>query len=463
MMSPSPVTTRAEARAARAADPSAVAVPRAADVRGSGTGERADAGVSAPAATPVAATSAREPSWRESAVPVAAYALRRVAGVLSVARPVTWVLIATVIVCALAGSMLGWAELVVAAVVITTALAVCALFLIGRTTYDVALDLTRTRVVVGERAVGALTLTNGGDRAILPSRVVLPVGSGRGTFDVPRLSAGESREELFTIPTTARGVLAVGPVSVLRGDPLGLFERVHNRERAVQLYVHPRTTGLDGLSLGHLRDLEGLPASDLSPDDVSFHALREYQPGDDRRHVHWRSSARTGTLMVRQYEETRRSHFVVGLSVRPGDYRDADEFELAISVAGSVGLRAFRDSRRLDAWVQGRALPAASGRRFLDVLAGLEQGRTRTGGLVELAGVIAAGASTASVAVLVCGSGVPAAQLRAACARLPREVRVVVVIAESGARPGLRRIGDADVVTVGALDDLPASLRKVLG
>ncbi|WP_409047849.1 hypothetical protein AB2L57_00840 [Microbacterium sp. HA-8] len=83
MMSPSPVTTRAEARAARAADPSAVAVPRAADVRGSGTGERADAGVSAPAATPVAATPARESSWRESAVPVAAYALRRVAGVLS--------------------------------------------------------------------------------------------------------------------------------------------------------------------------------------------------------------------------------------------------------------------------------------------------------------------------------------------------------------------------------------------
>ena len=84
---------------------------------------------------------------------------------------------------------------------IAVALALCALFLIGRTAYDVALDLNRTHVVVGERAVGALTLANTGRRAILPSRVVLPVGAGRGVFAVGRLAAGASAEELFAIPT----------------------------------------------------------------------------------------------------------------------------------------------------------------------------------------------------------------------------------------------------------------------
>jgi hypothetical protein len=153
-------------------------------------------------------------------------------------------------------------------------------------------------------------------------------------------------------------------VSVRRGDPLGLFERAHDRRQAVDLYVHPQTTALEGLSLGHLRDLEGLPVQHLARDDVSFHALREYQPGDDLRHVHWKSTARVGEVMVRQYEETRRSHFVVGLSTLPDEYREAAEFELAISVAGSIGLRALRDSRVLDARTQqgrcARSAPVAS-------------------------------------------------------------------------------------------------------
>lgn len=387
-------------------------------------------------------------------------ALGRIAGVV---RPVTWVLIAGAIVLWIAGSSLGWWELTVAATVIAVVLALCLLFLIGRTAYDVTLDLNRTRVVVGERAVGALTLANTGGRAILPSRVVLPVGAGRGVFDVKRLSAGESAEELFAIPTSRRTVIKVGPVSVVRGDPLGLFERVHRRDQPVDLFVHPRTVLFDGQSLGFLRDLEGLPARDLSSDDVSFHALREYQPGDDLRHVHWRSTARTGHMMVRQYEETRRSHFVIGLSTNPGEYRDDDEFELAVSAAGSLGLRAIRDSQRVEVRVQERALPAATGKQFLDGLSSLVPSKPRAGGIVELAGSVAATLPLASVVVLVCGSRVDANDLRTACSRLPFGVRVLAVIAGPiDTAPALRRIGEADVVTLGALEQLPNALRKVL-
>jgi uncharacterized protein (DUF58 family) len=383
--------------------------------------------------------------------------------VFGVVRPAAWVLIAASLVLWIAGQALGWWELTVTAVVMAAVLLLCLLFLIGRTAYDVALDLNRTRVVVGERAVGALTLSNTGARAILSSRVVLPVGNGRGVFDVPRLAAGDSAEELFAIPTSRRAVVKVGPVSVVRGDPLGLFERVHRRDEPVDLFVHPRTVLFDGQSLGFLRDLEGLPATDLSPDDVSFHALREYQAGDDLRHVHWKSTARTGHIMVRQYEETRRSHFVIGLSTSPADYRDDDEFELAISVAGSLGLRALRDSQRVEVRVQERALPAATGKQFLDALSGLEHSRARAGGIVELAGSVAATLALASVVVLVCGSRVDPAALRTACSRLPFGARVLaVVVAPAQTAPALRRIGEADVITVGALEQLPLALRKVL-
>src|SRR5690606_29176795 len=163
--------------------------------------------------------------------------------------PLAWVLIVLAIVFWITGSALGWMELTIAAVIVTITLLLCALFLIGRTEYDVSLDLARTRVVVGERAVGALTLENPGSRAILPSRVVLPVGGGRGEFGIQRLAPGEKAEELFAIPTQRRGVVKVGPVSVVRGDPLGLFERAHRRDDPVDLFVHPQTVLFDGQSL----------------------------------------------------------------------------------------------------------------------------------------------------------------------------------------------------------------------
>jgi uncharacterized protein (DUF58 family) len=316
---------------------------------------------------------------------------------------------------------------------------------------------------VGERAIGALKLANPGSRAILPSRVVLPVGSGRGEFGIGRLAPGAEAEELFAIPTQKRGVVKVGPVSVVRGDPLGLFERAHRRDDPVDLFVHPRTILFDGQSLGFLRDLEGMPATDLSRDDVSFHALLEYQPGDDLRHVHWKSTARTGTMMVRQYEETRRSHFVIGLSRSSGDYSTADDFELAISAAGSIGLRALRDSQRVDMRVQGRDLPSSTGKQLLDSLSGVENSRPRDGSIAELAGVLAANMPLASIVVLVCGAKVRADDLRLACSRLPYGARVLAVVTDTTiSSPALRRIGDADVVTIGALEQLPLALQKVL-
>ncbi|WP_217178574.1 DUF58 domain-containing protein [Streptomyces sp. AC495_CC817] len=405
----------------------------------------------------------RSAGWRDVAAVIGARILARLRTMASAVRPLAWVLIGAAVGFWILGQAAGWIEFTIAAVVVAITVGVCALFLIGRTAYDVSLDLARTRVVVGERAVGGLTLANHGTRAILPSRVVLPVGSGRGEFGIQRLAPGEEAEELFAIPTQRRGVVKVGPVSVVRGDPLGLFERAHRRDEPVDLFVHPRTVLFDGQSLGYLRDLEGLPAADLSRDDVSFHALLEYQPGDDLRHVHWRSTARTGTMMVRQYEETRRSHFVIGLSRSSGDYATDDDFELGISAAGSIGLRAIRDSQRVDVRVQGRELAAGTGKQLLDSLAALEPSRPRDGGVDDLAGVVARTMPLASVVVLVCGTRVPADDLRLACSRLPFGARVIAVVADrTVSTPALRRIGDADVVTIGALEQIPLALQKVL-
>lgn len=425
------------------------------------SGVPADTADDAPAFAPRQATSFER--LREGAAVWGRRVGARIAVVGGVIQVTGWVVIAVAIVLWITALTLGWEEAFVAAIVATVLALLCVGFLFGRTAYDVDLDLTRTRVVVGERAVGALKLANRTSRALLPSEIVLPVGSGRGVFQVPRLHAGQEHEELFAIPTTHRSVLSVGPVSVLRGDPLGLFERTHDRRQAVDLFVHPRTLPLEGLSLGQMRDLEGLPDQHLARDDVSFHALRDYQPGDDLRHVHWKSTARTGTLMVREYEQTRRSHFVVALSTHPGEYRDADEFETAISVTGSVGLRALRDSRTLDVRTSEGKIRAETGRRFLDSLSAIETTKPRDGGIVALAGILAAHSPDAAVAILICGSTVDAGQIRLACSRVPFGVRTIAVIADGRLEsPALRRVGDADVVALGHLDQLPNALRKVL-
>ena len=128
----------------------------------------------------------------------------------------------------------------------------------------------------------------------------------------------------------------------MRGDPLGLVRRTVRWTDVTELFVHPRTVSLESLGAGLLRDLEGETTQDLSMSDLAFHALREYQPGDDRRYIHWRSSAKAGRLLVRQFLDTRRSHLSVVVDTDPelvrrrrGRRRDRRS-----RVAASLALRA---------------------------------------------------------------------------------------------------------------------------
>ena len=178
---------------------------------------------------------------------------------------------------------------------------VCAIvFVLGRFKYDVVLDLAQARVTVGDRAVGRLDVRNASSRALLPSVMELPVGTGTAAFPVPRLRGGGTHEEIFTIPTRRRSVITVGPVKSVRADPLGLLRREMTWTDEQEVFVHPRVKNLTGSSTGFLKDLEGRVTNDITNSDVNFHALRDYVAGDDRRHIHWKTTARTGQLMVQR-------------------------------------------------------------------------------------------------------------------------------------------------------------------
>ena len=167
----------------------------------------------------------------------------------------------------------------------------------------------------GRGVVGEIAIRNNGRRIALPGRLDLPVGEASSSSAF-RCCARPHVAQPLDIPALRRGIMTVGPATTVRSDPIGLLRREHAFEDVHQLYVHPRTTAVPSTSAGLIRDLEGNPTRRLVDADMSFHAIREYTPGDSRRQIHWKSTAKTGQLMVRQYEESRRSRMAIVLGRR---------------------------------------------------------------------------------------------------------------------------------------------------
>ncbi len=394
------------------------------------------------------------------------------ARIAAVVTPLGWVMLGVVPAAFLAGYAFGWVELVVVAWAGAVLAVVAAVYLIGRSPFRVSLALPHRRVVVGDPARGAVTLHNPTGRRVLGVKVEIPVGIGLAELAMPSLKAGASFTNEFAIPTLRRGVIPVGPVRTVRADPIGLVRRELVWTDSDELVVHPRTVSIPSTSTGLIRDLEGSPTRDLTSSDVAFHALREYQAGDERRYIHWKSSAKTGTYMVRQFEQTRRSHLVVALSLATSDFATEAEFELAVSVAGSLGVRAIRDGRTVSVVVSTitpefakrktyavRSLATHVPARLLDDLAVVDVAGAALG--IRDVGRIAAEDNVGiSVAFLVCGSLATPAELRAASNAFPEDVAVVAIVCDPEAVPGFRRVAGLSVLTVGYLEDLRIALAR---
>lgn len=392
--------------------------------------------------------------------------------VASVVTPLGWVMLVIVPLAFVAGYVLGWVELVAVAWAGLVLALIALLYLAGRSPLLVELGLVHHRVVVGEPARGIVMVDNPTSRRVLGLKVEIPVGVGLAEFVMPSLRKGADFTQEFAVPTLRRGVVNVGPVRTVRADPIGLVRRELIWTDAVELIVHPRTIGVPSTSTGLIRDLEGTPTRDLTSSDVAFHALREYQAGDERRYIHWKSTAKTGTYMVRQFEQTRRSHLVVALSLAASDYASDEQFELAVSAAGSLGVRAILDGRTVSVVVSSitpefakrknfalRSLATHLPSRLLDDLAVVNLDSSALS-IRDVARVSSDKVIGISVAFLVCGSVPTPAELRAASSTFGLDVAVVAIVCDPDAVPGFRRVAGLSVLTIGYLDDLRVALAR---
>ena len=380
--------------------------------------------------------------------------------------PAGWLLLGAVVVGFAVGLPLGWIEFVVAGAVALVLLVCAAPFLFRSRAYAVTLGLARDRVVAGTEVAVDLRVVNTGAGTALPGRVDVPVGVGLVDVPVPLLRAGGVFDEELSVPALRRGVLEIGPARSVRGDPLGILRREVTWADVHTLYVHPVTTPIPSTATGFVKDLEGNPSTRVVDADISFHAIREYAPGDSQRHIHWKSTAKTGTLMVRQYEETRRSRMVIVLASGTDEYADDEEFELAVSAAASLAVRGIRDGRDVSVVVGGevpefarrvvrtaRELATVSARTLLDDLAGLTK-TERVSPLGDVAGLAVEGHSDVSIGFLVCGSTPTLRMLQHAALAFPADAGVAALICDPTAEPGYRTIGPTSIITIGLLEDL---------
>ncbi|HEU0205612.1 MAG TPA: DUF58 domain-containing protein [Pseudolysinimonas sp.] len=414
---------------------------------------------------------------------LAAAAVRRLLGpVVGVVSLLGWIVLLAALASALVAGLFGWSEFLYLGLTLSAGLVVSAFFLIGHASFRVEIELSPRRVIAGERAFGRLLVTNTGARRSSATRLELPVGRGEADFSVPPLAPAGSgaagsagaceHEELFAVPTARRAVITAGPALSVRGDQLGLLRRRVRWADPVELFVHPVTTLLAPSQSGLVRDLEGAVTSTLTNSDLEFHALRPYEPGDDQRSVHWRASARSGQLMVRQFQETRRSELVLAQLVDATGYAqhamgtDLDdagtpEFELAVSVMASVGAQVLREKTRARVVTETLELRTATVTTLLDDSCRLEPMAGLRLSPREFIRDVLARTAPPSVLVVVTGSQTPIGELRAIEAVVGSDTRLIGLRVELGGEPRISQVSRVHLLTIGELGDLPRLLRRV--
>ena len=392
----------------------------------------------------------------------------RARGAWSTARasvtPLGWFLAGAVLLLWFVAVVLDWREANVIALMLILLLLVAIAFTLGRVNLETVIRVAPSRVVVGDRAAGELTVRNMHTRAARGLRLELPVGKALGVYSLPILKPGDATDELFVVPTNKRAIIPVGPVATVKGDPLGILRRVQTWSDVQEIFVHPKTVPLSTVAAGLIRDMEGQATKQLSPSDVAFHTLREYVRGDDLRHVHWKSSAKRSAkldkLLVRQYVDTRRSDVAVLLSTDLAEYASEDEFELSVSCAASVAIQALRDDQTLTVLAGAERLLGNGPKPILDRFSGVE-GADGAGGLEIGLRSARRLAPNASVIVICVGSNLTFQDTTRAIKRTGTFTRTVVLRSALGSEPAFNKVGSNTLFNIPELARLGRSMEAL--
>jgi len=202
---------------------------------------------------------------------------------------------------------------------------------------------------------------------------------------VPDIPPGKEAAVRITAQPPRRGVLRFSQSAVATPDPLGIFRSFSPLPAGESLLVLPHCHRTPRLPLpgGRRHQPGGLRMASSVGEDGEFTSLREYRRGDPLRHIHWRSWARHGKPIVKEYQEEFFTRHGLVLDTFPDlrrvpTSRDAACFEAAVSVAASLAAAPMDQDALLDLLfvgdtahcvTSGRGLGSAD--QLLEILAGV--------------------------------------------------------------------------------------------
>ena len=216
--------------------------------------------------------------------------------------------------------------------------------MLGGLTCERALPLSAT---VGE----AVSLTYRlGNTSRLPKfylqvRDTLPRGLGIGIPPplVLSLWPGEEGTAQCRIEARRRGVFSLGPVHIYSTDPLGLQGFAQKMMQTSELTVYPAILPIQGSWLrgAASQGWRGAASALTRGTGDDFYGVREYGPGDELRRVHWRTTARTGTLSVTEYAQAVTLDITLALDLSREAYLGTGEgedgaLEYAVTLAATL-------------------------------------------------------------------------------------------------------------------------------
>lgn len=392
-----------------------------------------------------------------------------------------WVVALLVVLWLPLGVWLNWPEFSFLGSVSAIILVVAIPFLFGGKNYQIGFALPDDHLVAGDPAQAPISVTNTSSRLELPGVLEVQIGEGIDEFQIPLLRAGETKLVPFEIAPQPRGVLNIGPITTVRTDPVGALRKETKLIDAQEVYVHPQTRALPPTVIGYMKDLEGNPTLTIVEADMTFHSIREYVPGDNPKHIHWKATAKIGMpgkFLVRQYAESRRSRMVIIMALNPADYLpESEEFEVAVSAVGSLGARAILDSRSVSV-VTSEEIPRLAKTRMRAIKELRVQTRKRlmedlcrvnpselTMNLKDVCMLAAKKYQDMSLAMVVTGSVLTTRQLQEIRSVLPSNIGVAFVTADGtdDAKPRFFKANNIDVLNIQEIQDLPGLLGRYRG
>ncbi len=249
------------------------------------------------------------------------------------------------ITAAICGILLGERDLVRVGAVILL-LPLVTIVVAGRSGQRLTLqrNLPQAQVEINQPTTVTLELGNlGATTGVLLTEEQVPWALGhRPRFVLGPVLPRHSRTVEYQLSAEMRGIYEVGPLVVRVTDPFGMLDLRRTFTSTSRLVVVPAAERLADISLAGARSGNGedRPQS-FSHGSAADVTVREYRLGDDLRRVHWRSSARTGELMVRREEEPWQARCTLFIDNRVAAHRGTgpdSSFERAVTAAASIAV-----------------------------------------------------------------------------------------------------------------------------